>query len=211
MNPRVEKIVETLNELYPNAHCELVFNDPFELIVAVSLSAQTTDRRVNEVTPNLFKKYPDAKALAMADIEDVENIIRSIGLYHNKAKNIIALSQSLLINYGGIVPNKREELMKLSGVGRKTANVVLSVAYEMPALAVDTHVSRVAKRLGLAKYEDDVLEVERKLCRKIKKEYWNKIHHQFIFFGRYLCTAKNPHCDSCPLKQLCKKERYEKS
>ena len=210
MNPKVEKIIETLNELYPNAHCELVFNNPFELIVAVSLSAQTTDRRVNEVTPNLFKKYPDAKALAMADIEDVENIIHSIGLYHNKAKNIIALSQSLLINYGGIVPNKREELMKLSGVGRKTANVVLSVAYDVPALAVDTHVSRVAKRLGHSKYEDDVLTVEKKLCRKIKKEYWNKLHHQLIFFGRYMCTAKNPHCDNCPFKGICKKDRYEK-
>lgn len=210
MNNKVIRILDTFEDLYPDAHCELIHKDAFELLIAVSLSAQTTDQRVNAVTPALFLRYPDCYKLADADIREVENIIHSIGLYHNKAKNIIAISKDLVNKYNGTVPNNRKKLMTLDGVGRKTANVVLSVAFDVPTLAVDTHVARVSKRLGLAKYDDDVLKIEEKLCKRIDKKLWNKTHHQMIFFGRYFCKAKNPNCDNCPLIDICKRKKYEK-
>lgn len=196
--------LETLNTMFPDAKAELNYTNSFELLIAVVLSAQTTDKAVNKVTEHLFHRYPDAAHLANANLEDVEAIIKTIGLYRNKAKNIIALSQQLVTQYSGEVPHKREQLEALPGVGRKTTNVVISNAFGIPALAVDTHVARISVRLGLAKATDNVLEIEQKLNRKIPREHWLKVHHQMIFFGRYHCLAKNPKCSFCPLFDLCK-------
>ncbi|MCU0104375.1 endonuclease III [Acholeplasma vituli] len=196
--------LETLNQMFPDAKAELNYANPFELLIAVVLSAQTTDKAVNKVTEPLFIKYTNAESLAKANLSDVESIIKTIGLYHNKAKNIIALSQILVEKYQGEVPDKRDQLESLPGVGRKTTNVVISNAFGIPALAVDTHVARISVRLGLAKEGDTVLQIEQKLNRKIPKEHWLKVHHQMIFFGRYHCLAKNPKCVTCPLFDACK-------
>ena len=200
---RVKIILEEINRLFPDAECELNHKNPFDLLIAVVLSAQTTDVSVNKITPALFEKYPTPELLGNADIKDIENLIKRIGLYRNKAKNIKALSMELVRLYNGEVPNNRKSLEALPGVGRKTTNVVLSVAFHQPALAVDTHVERVSKRLKLAKMNDSVLNVEKKLCRAIPRERWNKTHHQFIFFGRYFCKATNPNCQECQLFELC--------
>jgi len=197
-------ILETLDQMFPNATVELDHKNVFELLVAVVLSAQTTDVAVNKITPNLFKKYPTPELLAQGDLKDIENLIKTIGLYRNKAKNIKALSKELVETYQGEVPSERNALESLPGVGRKTANVVLSNAFNIPALAVDTHVARVSVRLGFAKEGDSVLVIEQKLMRKIPKEKWQQAHHQFIFFGRYHCLARNPKCSSCPLFDICK-------
>jgi len=201
---RVEEIITTLDQMFPDAHVELTHKNNFELLVAVVLSAQTTDVSVNKITPKLFEQYPTPYALAEANALDVEKIIKFIGLYRNKTKNIIALSRELVEKHQGIVPSQRKELEALPGVGRKTANVVLSNAFDIPALAVDTHVARVSIRLGLAKKGDSVLEIEKKLNRKLPRASWTKMHHQMIFFGRYHCLAKNPKCDTCPLFDICK-------
>lgn len=158
------------------------------------LSAQTTDKKVNQVTPGLFEKYPKVSDLANASLEELQDQIKVIGLYRNKAKNLKAMAQELVENYQGEVPCTRKELESLPGVGRKTTNVVLSVGFNVPAFAVDTHVERISKRLGFAKKDDTVQDVERKVCRSIEKSRWNKAHHQFIFFGRYFCKAQNPNC-----------------
>ncbi len=200
---RVQIILNEIDYLFPNAHCELNHKNPFELLIAVVLSAQATDVSVNKVTPQLFTKFPTPMDFAKADIKDIEQAIKQIGLYRNKAKNIKALSVQLVEDYNGEVPNNRKALESLPGVGRKTTNVVLSVAFNHPALAVDTHVDRISKRLKLAKKEDSVLAVERKLCLAIPRHQWNKAHHQFIFFGRYFCKATNPNCQECPLFDLC--------
>ena len=199
-----EIILNTLDMMFPDAHVELNHNNHFELLVAVVLSAQTTDISVNKVTPALFKTYPTPSDLGNANITDVENTIKTIGLYRHKAKHIIELSKELTTKYQGIVPNDREKLEALPGVGRKTTNVVLSNAFGVPALAVDTHVKRVSIRLGLAKKDDSVFVIEQKLTRKFPKNRWNKLHHQLIFFGRYHCLAKAPKCLNCPLYELCK-------
>lgn len=204
---KAEDILNELEVLFPNAHCELIHSNPFELTVAVMLSAQTTDVSVNKVTPKLFEDFPTPEALGNADIHDIENHIRQLGLYRNKAKNIKAMSKELIDRFNGEVPKTMKELTSLSGVGRKSANVILSECFNIPSLAVDTHVERVSKRLGLAKLQDNVLDVEMKLRRKIKKERWTRSHHLFIFFGRYLCKAKNPECDKCPFTSFCKKEK----
>ena len=196
-------IMKKLDELYPDARCELNHRNHFELLVAVVLSAQTTDERVNSVTPFLFKKYPDARRLSKADLKDVEEIIKPIGLYHNKAVNIIKLADMLTEYYGGEVPSEREDLESLPGVGRKTANVILSNCFDVPAFAVDTHVSRVSKRLGIAEKDDDPNKIEEKLMNYFPEKYWGKLHHQFIFFGRYKCKAAKPECSDCPLKKIC--------
>ena len=196
-------IMKKLDELYPDARCELNHRNHFELLVAVVLSAQTTDERVNSVTPFLFKKYPDARRLSKADLKDVEDIIKPIGLYHNKAVNIIKLADMLTEYYGGEVPSEREDLESLPGVGRKTANVILSNCFDVPAFAVDTHVSRVSKRLGIAEKDDDPNKIEEKLMNYFPEKYWGKLHHQFIFFGRYKCKAAKPECSDCPLKKIC--------
>ena len=204
-----DEILDILELRFPNAHCELVPQNPFELLVAVVLSAQTTDAAVNKITPALFEAFPTPKALASANSKEVEAKIRRIGLYRNKARSIQALSASLVEHFDGQVPQSMKELTSLAGVGRKTANVVRSVCFDIPAIAVDTHVERIAKRLGLAKVGDSVEVVEQKLKRKIKRERWNRAHHLFIFFGRYQCTARNPQCDQCPFASFCKKDKLE--
>ena len=196
-------IMKKLDELYPDAHCELNHRNHFELLVAVVLSAQTTDERVNSVTPFLFKKYSDAFKLSKADLKDVEKIIKPIGLYHNKAINIIKLANRLVEDFNCEVPSEREDLESLPGVGRKTANVILSNCFDVPAFAVDTHVSRVSKRLNIADKDDDVDVIEEKLMNYFPKKNWGKLHHQFIFFGRYKCKAAKPDCTDCPLKKIC--------
>ena len=195
--------MKKLDELYPDAHCELNHRNDFELLVAVVLSAQTTDERVNSVTPYLFSKYPDACSLANAEVEDVEKIIKPIGLYHNKAINIIKLARMLMEYFEGNVPSDREDLESLPGVGRKTANVILSNCFDVPAFAVDTHVSRVSKRLGIADKQDEPYKIEEKLMNYFPRKDWGKLHHQFIFFGRYKCKAAKPDCADCPLKKIC--------
>ena len=201
-----EYIIENLNRLYPDARCELNHKDSFELLIAVVLSAQTTDVSVNRVTPALFEKYPDAISLSEASEEDVMRLIHSIGLYKNKSRNIINLAKELVKRFNGEVPSKREELESLPGVGRKTANVVLSNCFDYPAFAVDTHVSRVSKRLMIARKDDDVLTIEKKLMKFFPRNCWSRLHHQFIFFGRYKCKAKNPECTDCPFRDSCRKD-----
>lgn len=196
--------LETMGEMFPDARCELNHSNPFELLIAVTLSAQCTDALVNKVTKNLFQKYKTPDDYIAVPLEELQQDIRSIGLYRNKAKNIQKLCRMLIEEYGREVPQTREELMKLPGVGRKTANVVLSVAFGIPAIAVDTHVERVSKRLGFCRYKDSVLEVEQTLMKKVPKEEWSITHHRMIFFGRYHCKAQRPQCEICPLLDLCR-------
>lgn len=203
---QMNEIVEYLDVLFPNPKCELNYNKDYELLIAVMLSAQTTDKRVNMVTNILFQKYPSLEALRDANMEELINIIRPIGTFQKKASNIKSIAQKL-IEHGSVVPNDRAFLESLSGVGRKTTNVVLSNLYNVPCIAVDTHVSRVSKRLGLAKKEDDVLTIEKKLNKKFKKEQLGRLHHQLVLFGRYYCKASKPECQNCKLKKRCKKEK----
>ena len=199
------KIVnENLDIMYKDAKCGLDYTNIYELIVAVSLSAQTTDKRVNEITPILFKKYPDPFTLSQANSNDVFNIIKSLGFAKTKSVNLVNMSKMLIEEFNGEVPNKIEELEKLPGVGRKTANVVLAVGFNIPAFPVDTHLIRMSHRLGYAKSSDTVLEVERKYTKYIDIEYWNKAHHLLLLFGRYHCKAINPKCDECKLIKYCK-------
>ena len=201
------EILEHLDQLFPDARCELNHRNHYEMAVAVVLSAQTTDASVNRVTPALFEKYPDAESLAQGNLQEIEQCIASLGLYHNKARAIQGMARGLVEMYGGVVPDNMEDLVKLPGVGRKCANVIMSECYGVPALAVDTHVNRVSKRLGLARMDDSLLTVETKLKRKIPKERWVKTHHQLIFFGRYLCHARNPECERCPFQGICKEKK----
>jgi endonuclease-3 len=204
---RVETILQVFDEMFPNAQCELIHQNGFELLVAVMLSAQTTDESVNRLTKTLFEKYKTPKDFATAEIKDLEQDLKTIGLYRNKAKNLKAMAEILLADYHGKVPSSQVELEKLPGVGRKTANVVLSVWFDVPRIAVDTHVERVSKRLKLAYLKDSVTKVEEKLMRKIPKNRWSDTHHKMIFFGRYHCKAKKPNCDHCKLKELCRYPR----
>ena len=204
MTKKTDYILDELEKIFPDAKCELNHSNPFELVCAVSLSAQTTDERVNMVTGELFKRYPTPNDLANADLDEVEDIIKSIGLYHNKALNLIAMAKKLVEDFDSTVPSDIDSLCTLNGVGRKTANVVRLVAFDIPSIPVDTHVSRVSKRLGLANIDDDVSIIEKKLAKKVKKSRWNRMHHLFIFFGRYLCKAKNPECFRCPFKDICR-------
>lgn len=200
----VDRILEELNTLFPNAECELNHTNSFELLIAVMLSAQTTDKSVNKLTDSLFAKYHTPSDYINAPIEELMQDLKSIGLYKNKAKNLQKMSKSLIENFGGIVPSSQEKLESLAGVGRKTANVVLSVWFDVPRIAVDTHVDRVSKRLKLAYNTDSVLQVEKKLMRKLPKDKWSDTHHKMIFFGRYHCTARNPKCENCNLKDICR-------
>lgn len=203
-------IMNTFEEMYPDAHCELIHRNHFELLVAVILSAQTTDVSVNKVTPKLFAKFKTPYDFAEANIEDIEKEIKSLGLYKTKAKNLQKMAKMLIEDYDGQVPNEENKLLKLPGVGRKTANVILSVAFNKPAFAVDTHVERVSKRLNIADKKDNVNIVEKKLKIYFPKDKWSKLHHQMIFFGRYHCLARNPKCDECKLTNYCSyyKENY---
>ena len=201
----MNEIINYLDELIPNPKCELNYNKDYELLIATMLSAQTTDKRVNEVTEVLFKKYPNLESLRKADVNDIINIIKPIGTYNKKAKNIIDIANKLK-EKNDIVPNDREFLESLPGVGRKTTNVVLSNIYNIPCIAVDTHVHRVSIRLGIAKKNDDVYTTEKKLSKKFKDYDLCRLHHQLVLFGRYYCKAINPKCENCKLKNICKKE-----
>ena len=200
---KINNILELLDKMIPNPKCELNYNKDYELLIATVLSAQCTDKRVNEVTKVLFQKY-NLETLSTATIKDIEKIIYSCGNYRKKAQYIISISKSLLENYNGVVPNNRDYLESLPGVGRKTTNVVLSNIFDVPAIAVDTHVERVSKRLNLANEKDTVLTVEKKLMKKIPKNKWSRVHHQLVLFGRYTCKSIKPECKKCLLKEHCK-------
>ncbi|MBQ6841136.1 MAG: endonuclease III [Bacilli bacterium] len=189
-------LCEKLNLMIENPVCELNYNADYELLIAVMLSAQCTDKRVNMVTKELFDKY-SLKDIANLDIKETEKIIKSLGSYTKKAAYMKAIANSLLENYDGKVPNNREYLESLPGVGRKTCNVVLSELFDVPTIAVDTHVERVSKRIGLAKEKDDVHIIEKKLMKAFDEKDYNRVNHQLVLFGRYICTAKNPNCDKC--------------
>ncbi len=204
------EILEHLSTLFPDAHCELIHNDAYTLAVSVILSAQTTDAAVNKITPKLFERYPTVYDLGNAEQKDVEKYIQSIGLFRNKAQSIIGFSKKVVEKHHGVVPNTFTDLIALPGVGQKTANVILSVWYHVPRIAVDTHVNRVSKRLRLAYQKDDVYTVERKLMKKFPKENWSILHHQLIFFGRYLCKSKNPECERCPFTKFCYYYKHNK-
>lgn len=201
-----------MTEMFPDAHCELNHSNAFELTIAVLLSAQCTDAMVNKVTVDLFQKYRTPEDYISVPLEELEQDIRKIGLFRSKAKHIQNLCHMLLDQYDGEVPHEHKELVKLPGVGRKTANVVVSNAFGVPAIAVDTHVERVSKRLGLAGWNDSVLEVEKKLMKRVPQEEWTETHHRLIFFGRYHCKAQNPNCGHCPLLDVCRegKKRMKK-
>lgn len=206
----INKITDYLDNLFPNPICELNYNKDYELLLAIVMSAQTTDKRVNSVTEVLFKKYDSLEKLAKANTEDIEEIIRPIGTFKKKSIFIKEIAKKLIEDKHMIVPNDRKYLESLPGVGRKTVNVFLSVIYNEPAIAVDTHVERVSKRLGLAKEKDSVLEVEHKLMRKLPKDKWSKTHHQMVHFGRYKCKSIAPICDDCNLKDICKYQTKHK-
>lgn len=203
-------ITSYLNELFPNPRCELNYNKDYELLIAVVLSAQTTDKRVNKVTEILFKKYPTLKDLKAANVKDIEKIIKEIGTFRKKSVFIKEIATYIDENCGGKVPNNRQLLESLNGVGRKTANVVLSNLFDEPCIAVDTHVSRVSKRLGLAYKNDSVEKIEKKLMKKLDKSIWSKTHHQLVLFGRYFCKAIKPECGNCKLYNICKEKSKTK-
>ena len=198
------KIILYLDKLYPDPRCELNYNKDYELLIATVLSAQTTDKRVNKVTSVLFKKYPSIKALSEAKISDIEDIIREIGTFRRKSIYIHEITTKLVNDNLDYIPNDRKYIESLPGVGHKTANVFLSNIYDEPAIAVDTHVSRVSKRFGVAKDNDDVSKIEKKLMKVIPKERWSKTHHQLVLFGRYKCKSVNPLCYDCKIREFCK-------
>ena len=200
---KIDNIEAYLEELFPNPKCELNYNKDYELLIATMLSAQTTDKRVNMVTEVLFDKYNSLNKLKEASVEDISNIIRPLGSFRKKAVYTQEIARIIDDNYNGVVPNDRKALENIPGVGRKTTNVVLSNLYDVPNIAVDTHVERVSKRLGLAKEKDDVRTVEEKLRRKYKRNVWSRRHHQMVLFGRYHCKAKSPNCLNCKIKSIC--------
>ena len=200
----IDKIEEYLDELYPNPKCELNYSKDYELLIAVMLSAQTTDKRVNSVTDILFKKYDTLEKLANADIDDLKNIIRPIGTYNKKSIFIKEITNYLIKKCNSIVPSDRKKLETIPGVGRKTANVVLSNLFNYPAIAVDTHVARVSKKLKHTKKNQEIKKIKIKLIKKKKKNEWSKRHHQLVLFGRYHCKAVKPECNGCKLGEFCK-------
>ena len=203
MKTDINRLLNYLDELFPAAKCELFYSKDYELVIAVMLSAQTTDKSVNAVTPILFKKYPSLDALNSASLEDIEEIIKPIGLYKNKAKNLKGIVKDLMERFNYKVPSNKDELMTLPGVGNKTAGVIRAEIFQIPDLPVDTHILRIAKRLNLAKKDDEPIDVEMKLKKIIPEERWIKSHHQLIHFGRYFCTARSPQCENCKIKDTC--------
>ena len=201
----IQRIIDYLDILYPNPKCELKYNKDYELLIAVMMSAQTTDKKVNMVNEILFNKYDSLEKLSKANLDEIKEIIKPIGTYNKKASSIINISNRLLKEQNGVVPNDRKYLETLDGVGRKTTNVVLSNLFNEPCIAVDTHVSRVSKRLKLCDEDDDVLEIEKKLNNVFPKEKLSNLHHQLVLFGRYRCKSVKPLCDDCKLKDICKK------
>lgn len=204
MKNNKERILSFFDELFPNAGCELIYHKDYELLIAVMLSAQTTDQSVNKVTPILFSKYPTLEDIANADILDLEECIKTIGMYRQKARHLKSIAIDLINKFEGKVPSLKEELTSLSGVGIKTANVVRAELFNIPEIAVDTHVHRVSRRLYLAAKDDDVVEVERKLRKILPEERYIRTHHQMIHFGRYFCKAINPNCKECRLQDICR-------
>ena len=202
---KINLICEYLDTLFSDPKCELNYSKDYELLIAVMLSAQTTDKRVNEVTKIIFEKYPILAKLKDAKLEDITSIIRPLGTYQRKASYLLEIANILYYQYDGVVPNGRDKLEAMPGVGRKVANVVLSEWFKEPSIAVDTHVDRVSKRLRLAKVNDSVLEVEKKLQKIFPVDDWSKRHLQLVLFGRYYCKSQKPLCDNCRLKDICKK------
>lgn len=198
----IAAIIAALKELYPDAACSLDYGKDYELLFSVRLAAQCTDARVNLVTPALFQRYPTLEAFADADVDEVGRCVQSCGFWRAKARDIVAAAQQLLARFGGKVPDNMEDLLTLPGVGRKTANVVMSCAFGMDAIAVDTHVFRVSNRLGLAD-APDVLKTEKQLMENIPKAQWSRAHHWLIYHGRQVCTARKPGCDQCSLRPFC--------
>ncbi len=197
------KIIEILKKTYPDAKCSLDFKTPFQMLFAVVLSAQCTDERVNKTTPEIFEKYPDAESIFKIDIEELEKLIHPCGFYKNKAKNLKETAKILVEKYNGEVPCNMEELMKLPGVGRKSANVIMLEAFNMPqGIAVDTHCKRIANRLGFSKQQEPQ-KIEQDLLKVIPKEYYKDVNHIFMWHGRNLCAAKKPKCEKCPVKKYC--------
>ena len=207
MKTNISPLLNYLDEMFPSARCELFYSKDYELVIAVMLSAQTTDKSVNAVTPILFNKYPSLEDLNNAPLEDIEEILKPIGLYKNKAKNLKGIVKDLLERFNGKVPSNKDELMTLPGVGNKTAGVIRAEIFQIPDLPVDTHILRISKRFNLAKKEDEPIDVERKLKKLIPEERWIKSHHQLIHFGRYFCTARNPQCENCKISDMCTNKR----
>jgi endonuclease III len=199
---KIPSILQLLDDLYPDAGCSLIYGDPLQLLVATILSAQCTDERVNQVTPGLFNRYPDARSFAEAAIEDLEADVRSTGFFRNKARNIQACCRILHERYGGRVPADLETLVQLPGIGRKTANVVLGNSFGIPGIVVDTHVGRVSQRIGLTKHKDPE-KIERDLMTLLPQDRWVKFCHQMILLGRQICQSRKPRCEICPLRPHC--------
>ena len=204
---KMNNIGEYLDELFPNPKCELIYHNDYQLLIAVVLSAQSTDKRVNSVTPIIFKKYPSLNVLKEANLEDLESIIRPVGSFRKKAFYVKEIARIIDEEYSGVVPTNRDSLLKLPGVGRKTINVFLSEYYNEPAIAVDTHVERISKRLKIAPKKANVLEVEKKLMKYFPKEEWGRRHLQMVLFGRYQCKAIKPLCEDCKLIDICREKR----
>ena len=202
---KINRILDFIDSLFPNAKCELFYNKDYELAIAVMLSAQTTDKAVNLVTKSLFEKYQSLQDYEDAPIEDIENIIKSIGLYRNKALNIKGLAHTLITDFNGVLPSDKKALQTLPGIGNKSAGVIRCEVFKIPDLPVDTHIIRISNRLGLANEKDEPIDIEMKLKRIIDENRWIKTHHQLIHFGRYFCTAKNPRCEDCKLAEFCKR------
>jgi endonuclease-3 len=199
---RAKRIVKALFAAHPDAHCALDHHDAFELLCATILSAQCTDKKVNEVTPELFRRYPTAKKMAVAEPTAIESLIRPTGFYRSKAKSLLAMARAVADRYGGSVPHTMEELVELPGVGRKTANVILGNAFEIPGIVVDTHVGRIAQRLELTR-EKDPVRIEQDLMALVPRKHWTQFSHAMIFHGRRICAARTPKCDVCPLIDDC--------
>ena len=203
--PTANYIIQLTNQLqqsYPNAQCNLTYNDHYQLAVATILSAQCTDARVNAITPAFFEHFPNANSLAIGDVQHIEHLIQSAGLFHTKAKKLKAMALVLVQHHNGQVPSTKEQLIQIPGIGNKTANVILANAFGIPALAVDTHVYRIARRLQLST-NNNIKQVEADLCNLFPKNHWIELHHQLILHGRDICSARKPNCSNCPLVKLC--------
>ena len=206
MTTKIKSLISFMDERYPSVGCELNYTKDYELVIAVMLSAQTTDVSVNKVTAVLFSKYQTVEELAKADLADIEEIIHSIGLYKNKAKNVLGIANDLVNKYNGKVPSDKDELQKLPGVGNKTAGVIRAEIFHIPDLPVDTHILRISKRLKIVDSSADSFKTEMALKKVIPEDRWIKTHHQLIHFGRDMCTARNPQCENCKISGFCTKK-----
>ena len=203
LQEKYDAFVAYFEEHMPDAGSELIYHDPYQLLVAVILSAQCTDKRVNMTTPALFERFPTPEAMAASTVEEIYTYIKSISYPNNKAQHLHGMAQCLVSDFGGVVPSTLEDLQRLPGVGRKTANVMMAVAFQQSAMPVDTHVFRVANRIGLTKNSKNVLDTEKTLVRHIPAEVLSKAHHWLILHGRYVCQARKPHCEQCGIKEIC--------